>query len=73
MPSARLTGIKVIVPATSWTDDLLNGMGDAALCAVTAHLYSARSLRDEQDFVAAYKKAFSSARAHGGRRYDAFT
>src|ERR1700738_3354284 len=36
-----LTGIKVIGPGDVMDDDLLNGMGDAALGAVTAHLYSA--------------------------------
>ena len=34
-------GIKVIGPGDVMDDDLLNGMGDAALGAVTAHLYSA--------------------------------
>ena len=34
-------GIKVIGPGDVMDDDLLNNMGDAALGAVTAHLYSA--------------------------------
>jgi len=34
-------GIKVIGPGDVMDDDLLNGMGDAALGTVTAHLYSA--------------------------------
>src|SRR6185436_2400761 len=34
-----LTDIKVIGPGDVMDDDLLNGMGDAALGAVTAHLY----------------------------------
>src|SRR5262249_50189418 len=39
---------------------LLNGMGDAALGAVTAHMYSAaHPSAMNKDFVAAYKKAFS--------------
>ena len=42
-------GIKVIGPGDVMDDDLLNGMGDAALGAVTAHHYSAaHPLRDEQ-------------------------
>src|ERR1700716_2853761 len=35
------TGITAIGPGDVMDDDLLNGMGDAALGAVTAHLYSA--------------------------------
>jgi branched-chain amino acid transport system substrate-binding protein len=42
-------------------DDLLNGMGDAALGTVTAHLYSAaHPSAMNKAFVAAYKKAFNS-------------
>jgi branched-chain amino acid transport system substrate-binding protein len=56
-----LTGIKVIGPGDVMDDDLLNGMGDAALGAVTAHLYSAaHPSAMNKDFVAAYKKAFSA-------------
>ncbi len=56
-----LTGIKVIGPGDVMDDDLLNGMGDAALGAVTAHLYSAaHPSAMNRDFVAAYKKAFST-------------
>src|SRR6266436_2611721 len=56
-----LTGIRVIGPGDVMDDDLLNGMGDAALGAVTAHLYSAaHPSAMNRDFVAAYKKAFSS-------------
>jgi len=56
-----LTGIKVIGPGDVMDDDLLNGMGDAALGAVTAHLYSAAHPSTmNRDFVAAYKKAFST-------------
>jgi branched-chain amino acid transport system substrate-binding protein len=55
------SGIKVIGPGDVMDDDLLNGMGDAALGAVTAHLYSAaHPSQMNKDFVAAYKKAFSS-------------
>src|SRR5260221_5422408 len=55
------SGIKVIGPGDVMDDDLLNGMGDAALGTVTAHLYSAaHPSQMNKDFVAAYKKAFSS-------------
>src|SRR3978361_1618552 len=55
------SGIKVIGPGDVMDDDLLNGMGDAALGAVTAHLYStAHPSAMNKEFVAAYKKAFSS-------------
>jgi len=55
-----LTGIKVIGPGDVMDDDLLPGMGDAALGAVTAHLYSAaHPSQKNKDFVAAYKKAFN--------------
>jgi branched-chain amino acid transport system substrate-binding protein len=55
------SGIKVIGPGDVMDDDLLNGMGDAALGAVTAHMYSAaHPSQTTKDFVAAYKKAFNS-------------
>ena len=55
------TGIKVIGPGDVMDDDLLNGMGDAALGTVTAHLYSAaHPSAMNKAFVAAYKKAFNS-------------
>jgi len=55
-----LTGIRVIGPGDVMDDDLLNGMGDAALGAVTAHLYSAAHLSQaNKDFVAAYKQMFN--------------
>src|SRR5262249_45179791 len=42
-------------------DDLLNGMGDAAIGAVTAHLYSAaHPSAMNKEFVAAYKKAYNN-------------
>jgi branched-chain amino acid transport system substrate-binding protein len=51
----------VIGPGDVMDDDLLNGMGDAALGTVTAHIYSAaHPSQMNKDFVAAYKKAFSS-------------
>ena len=53
-------GIKVIGPGDVMDDDLLNGMGDAALGAVTAHIYSAaHPSQTNKDFVAAYKKDFN--------------
>src|ERR1700730_17479122 len=56
-----LTGIKVIGPGDVMDDDLLNGMGDAALGAVTAHLYSAaHPSAMNKEFVASYKKAFGT-------------
>src|SRR6186713_785934 len=54
-------GIRVIGPGDVMDDDLLNGMGDAALGTVTAHLYSAaHPSAMNKDFVAAYKKAFGT-------------
>src|SRR6185437_13529673 len=54
-------GIKVIGPGDVMDDDLLNGMGDAALGAVTAHIYSAaHPSQMNKDFVAAYKKDFGN-------------
>src|SRR5246127_5141646 len=53
-------GIKVIGPGDVMDDDLLNGMGDAALGTVTAHLYSAaHPSAMNKEFVAAYKKEFN--------------
>jgi branched-chain amino acid transport system substrate-binding protein len=55
------SGIKVIGPGDVMDDDLLNGMGDAALGTVTAHLYSAaHPSAMNKEFVASYKKAFGS-------------
>jgi branched-chain amino acid transport system substrate-binding protein len=55
------SGIKVIGPGDVMDDDLLNGMGDAAIGAVTAHMYSAaHPSQMNKDFVAAYQKAFGS-------------
>ncbi len=54
-------GIKVIGPGDVMDDDVLNGMGDAALGTVTAHLYSAaHPSAMNKDFVAAYKKDFGN-------------
>jgi branched-chain amino acid transport system substrate-binding protein len=55
------SGIKVIGPGDVMDDDLLNDMGDAALGAVTAHIYSAaHPSQVNKDFVAAYQKAFGA-------------
>jgi branched-chain amino acid transport system substrate-binding protein len=54
-------GIKVIGPGDVMDDDLLAGMGDAALGTVTAHIYSAaHPSQMNKNFVAAYEKAFGS-------------
>src|ERR1700752_4799214 len=54
-------GIEVIGPGDVMDDDLLNGMGDAALGAVTAHIYSAaHPSQMNKDFVAAYNKDFGN-------------
>jgi len=56
-------GIKLIGPGDVTDDDLLNGMGDAVLGAVTAHLYSAsHPSAKNKDFVAAFKKANNDMR-----------
>ena len=50
-------GIKLIGPGDVTDDDLLNGMGDAVLGAVTAHLYSAaHPSAKNKEFVAAFRK-----------------
>src|SRR6201997_2313723 len=54
------SGIKVIGPGDVMDDDLLNGMGEAALGVVTAHIYSAvHPSAMNKEFVAAYKKAYN--------------
>jgi len=54
-------GIKIIGPGDVMDDDLLNNMGDAALGAVTAHMYSAAHKSPKNAaFVAAYRKMFAS-------------
>jgi branched-chain amino acid transport system substrate-binding protein len=51
-------GIKLIGPGDVTDDDLLNGMGDAVLGAVTAHMYSAAHPSDmNKAYVEAFKKA----------------
>src|SRR5579871_688324 len=56
-----LTNIKVIGPGDVTDDDLLAGMGDAVVGAVTAHIYSAAHPSDKnKKFVADYTKAFNN-------------
>ena len=51
-------GIKLIGPGDVTDDDLLNGMGDAVIGVVTAHLYSAdHHSPKNKAFVEAFKKA----------------
>lgn len=55
------SGIKVIGPGDVMDDDLLDNMGDAALGAVTAHMYSAaHNSPKNKAFVAAYRSMFGS-------------
>jgi branched-chain amino acid transport system substrate-binding protein len=67
-------GIKIIGPGDVMDDDLINGMGDAVIGTVTAHMYSAdHDSAANKAFVAAFKKANDGMRpnfmAVGG--YDA--
>jgi len=56
-------GIKLIGPGDVTDDDLLNGMGDAVIGAVTAHLYSAaHPSAKNKAFVEAFKKANNGLR-----------
>ena len=51
-------GIKIIGPGDVMDDDLLNGMGDAVLGTVTAHIYSAdHNSPANKAFVEAFEKA----------------
>jgi branched-chain amino acid transport system substrate-binding protein len=51
-------GIKVIGPGDVTDDDILNGMGDAVIGTVTAHLYSAaHPSPTNKAFVEAFRKA----------------
>jgi branched-chain amino acid transport system substrate-binding protein len=51
-------GIKIIGPGDVVDDDLLNGMGDAVLGTVTAHIYSAdHNSPANKAFVEAFEKA----------------
>ncbi len=56
-------GIKIIGPGDVMDDDLLNGMGDAVIGTVTAHIYSAdHNSPTNKEFVAAFEKANSGMR-----------
>jgi branched-chain amino acid transport system substrate-binding protein len=56
-------GIKLIGTGDVTDDDLLNGMGDAVLGTVTAHLYSAsHPSAKNKEFVAAFKKMHNNLR-----------
>jgi len=56
-------GIRLIGPGDVTDDDLLNGMGDAVIGTVTAHLYSAaHPSQTNKDFVEAFKKANNGLR-----------
>jgi branched-chain amino acid transport system substrate-binding protein len=56
-------GIKIIGPGDIMDDDLLNGMGDAVIGIVTAHMYSAdHDSALNKAFVAAFKKASGGLR-----------
>ena len=51
-------GIRIIGPGDTMDDDLLNGMGDAVIGTVTAHMYSAdHNSAANKAFVAAFEKA----------------
>jgi len=51
-------GIKIIGPGDVMDDDLINGMGDAVIGTVTAHIYSAdHDSPTNKEFVAAFEKA----------------
>ena len=51
-------GIRIIGPGDVMDDDQLNGMGDAVIGTITAHLYSAAHPSPENKaFVAAFQKA----------------
>lgn len=52
------TGMKLIGPGDIVDDDVLNGYGDAALGAITAHMYSAAHPSEKNKaYVEAFKKA----------------
>ncbi len=56
-------GIKIIGPGDVTDDDLVNGMGDAVVGTVTAHIYSAdHDSAANKAFVAAFEKANNGMR-----------
>jgi branched-chain amino acid transport system substrate-binding protein len=57
------SGVKLIGPGDVTDDDILNGMGDVALGAITTHHYSAaHDSPENKAFVEAFKKASSGMR-----------
>jgi branched-chain amino acid transport system substrate-binding protein len=57
------SGIKLIGPGDVTDDDILNGMGDVALGAITSHHYSAsHDSPENKAFVEAFKKANNNMR-----------
>jgi branched-chain amino acid transport system substrate-binding protein len=57
------SGVKLIGPGDVTDDDLLNGMGDVALGAITTHHYSAsHDSPENKAFVEAFKKANNGMR-----------
>jgi branched-chain amino acid transport system substrate-binding protein len=57
------SGVKLIGPGDVTDDELLNGMGDAALGAITTHHYSvAHDSPENKAFVEAFKKANNNMR-----------
>jgi len=57
------TGIKIIGPGDVTDDDLLNGMGDAVIGTITAHIYSVdHESAANKAFVAAFEKANNGMR-----------
>ncbi len=56
-------GIKIIGPGDVTDDDLLNGMGDSVVGAITAHIYSAdHNSPTNKAFVEAFEKANNGMR-----------
>ncbi len=57
------SGVKLIGPGDVTDDDILNGMGDVALGAITTHHYSvAHDSPENKAFVEAFKKANNNMR-----------
>ncbi len=57
------SGVKLIGPGDVTDDDILNGMGDVALGAITTHHYSAaHDSPENKAFVAGFKKAGNGMR-----------
>ena len=63
-------GIKIIGPGDVIDDDLLNGMGDAVIGTVTAHIIPRITTRRQQGFRRGVQEGQwrPAAELHGGRR-----